>query len=95
MPFQPDSLPYCQLRWSFVVFSLLQIVKVLLEFYSCFLEGLEPFLGGGDMVRYQVDVNRGCHACEKFVGGLFEGVMFSQVVHVFCYWQKLCPASGV
>jgi hypothetical protein len=52
------------------------VIKALLEFYSCFLKGLESFLGSGDMIRYQINVDGGCGACEKFMRGLFEDIVF-------------------
>jgi hypothetical protein len=68
---------------------------VFLEFCLCFLEGLKLFLGSGDLVWYQINVDRGYHACDKFMRGLLEGIMFPQIVCIFCYGQKLCPTSGV
>jgi hypothetical protein len=45
------------------------MIEVLLEFYSCFLQGLESLLGGWDMVWDQIDINGGCHASDELVGG--------------------------
>jgi hypothetical protein len=71
------------------------MIEAFLEFCPCFLEGLELLLGGRNVIRYQIDVNRRCRAHEEFVRSSFEGIVFSQVVCIFCYWQELCPASRV
>jgi hypothetical protein len=95
MFFQPNPLPYCQLRQPFIVFSHLEVIEALLEFHSRLLEGLESFLGSGDLVQYQIYVDGGCHAYNEFMEGHFKGVMLPRVMHIFCYWQELCPASRV
>jgi hypothetical protein len=46
------------------------MIEVLLKFYSCFMQGLESFLGGWDVVWDQVDINGGYYAGNELVGGL-------------------------
>jgi hypothetical protein len=73
----------------------LEVVKSLLEFYPCLVEGHESFLGSGDLIWYQIDVDGRLHACDKFMRGCLEGIVFSGIVHIFRYWEELCPSSGI
>jgi hypothetical protein len=62
------------------------VIKVFLEFYSCFLQGLELFLCGWDVVWDEIDVDRRCYTRDELVRGLLQHVVFPGVVSVFCNW---------
>ncbi len=90
-PFQLDPLPYSQLGWCFVIFDLLELIQSCLQVNACLMEGLDPFLCSWYIIWNEVNVDRGFHSCNQFVGGYFKCVMFPRVVGIFCNWQQLCP----
>jgi len=84
MSLKPDPLPYGQLRGRSVVFDLLELIQPRLQVSSCLIEGLDSFLCRWHVVWNEVNVDRGFHSCDQFVGGYFKCVMFPGVMGILC-----------